>query len=545
MTAPPKSLPPRLRRRRIAIRRSLARAPWLVALGLLPLLATGGSAASPEASGEATATPAPASAKAAPVGPVTPRLVVVYATCSLNKSYLAPYDASIDYTPNLAGFAKDATTFEHHYAEAAQSGTAYASLFTGSQVDRHHIHFHPQHLGEDADTLTEVFTRGGYDVHTWLNHLMASANLGFAQGVPEENRHAGLLTAVDPALQSVLARLKADPEARALVVTTFTVTHGPYPGFDLRSFCDRHPARCAPLRDKAAFVEDRQKYLKSNRALSFDYENQIERLGLDEAERKRMSAAVELLYEIGVERLDALFGAVLGAIAAAGLEDEALVIFTSDHGETLDRPGQPFKWTHGFQLSLDELEVALLVRGPGVPAGRYAGVTRSVDLLPTIAALSGLPVPPLSASAPSHDTIGRDLAPAVRGELPPPASTAFFHTGLIAPSYWSRFADFKTLTTYFPEPSAQHSWVGARHGDSFVQLRRLPGKKTFEPALFDASRDPTLQTDLYDSANPEHVALAAKLARYRETLVESFEGGRSGVTPPDAEKRLRALGYID
>jgi arylsulfatase A-like enzyme len=284
--------------------------------------------------------------------------------------------------------------------------------------------------------------------------------------------------------------------------------------------------------------------LTANRALSFDYENEVARLGIDGAGRKQMTASVELLYQSSVAWLDTLFGEVLEAIAAAGLEDETLVIFTSDHGESLDRPGEPFKWTHGFQLSLDELEVALLMRGPGVPAGRYSGVTRSIDVLPTIATMSGLPLPALHASAPTSDTVGRDLSAAVGGRTAPPDLTALVHTGLIAPSYWKRFTDFETLTSYFPEPSPTFLWVGLRRGDSFFQLRRLPGE-SFEPALFDLSSDPLLQKDIYDDANPEHVAAASRLDHYRRGLIAEFHASRFGKTPPDAEKRLRALGYIE
>jgi arylsulfatase A-like enzyme len=485
-----------------------------------------------------------AAAESAPAAPPIPRLVVVYATCSLSKQHLEPYDAGVDYTPNLARFAKEALTFEHHHTEAGQSGTAFATLFTGSQADHHRVFVHPRELPDEADSLTEVFARGGFEVHTWLAHLMASASLGFAPGVPEANRHSSLLTGADPDFRKVLERLQADPSAKAFVVTNFTVTHGPYEGRDLDGFCARHPARCRAREDRARFRADQRRYVKANRALSFDYENEVARLGIDAAGRKQMTAAVELLYQSSVAWLDTLFGEVLDTIAAAGLEDEALVIFTSDHGESLDRPGEPFKWTHGFQLSLDELEVALLMRGPGVAAGRYSSVTRSIDVLPTIATMSGLPLPALHASAPPSDTVGRDLSAAVRGQTPPPDLTALVHTGLIAPSYWKRFTHFETLATYFPDPSPTFLWVGLRRGDSFFQLRRLPGE-SFRPALFDLSRDPLLQKDVYDDANPEHVAAASTLGHYRRGLIEGYHGSRFATTPPDAEKRLRALGYIE
>jgi arylsulfatase A-like enzyme len=527
------------RLRRTAIRGSLACASWLVLLAFSLVLGASCSENMPAKE------EAPAAERAdAGAAPTAPRLVVVYATCSLNKSYLSPYRADVDYTPNLARFAERALTFERHHTEAGQSGTAYASLFTGSQADHHHVFFHPRHLRDEVDSLTEVFARGGFEVHTWLAHLMATASLGFAQGVPEANRHKSMLTGVDPEFRKVLERLQADPKAKALVVTTFTVTHGPYVGYDLPSFCALHPARCGPRKDEATFRTTSKRYRKADRALSFDYENEATRLGLDDEGRRRMSAVVELLYRSSVAGLDTLFGEVLEAIAEAGLEDQALVVFTSDHGESLDRPGEPFKWTHGFQLSLDELEVALLMSGPGVSQGRYPGVTRSIDVLPTIAAMSGLPAPVLHAGAPPSDTIGRDLSAAVRGDELPPDLTALVHTGIISPAYWPRFEGFETLTRYFPEPSPAVMWLGLRRGDSFFQLRRLPGKP-FKPALFDLRHDPLQQKNLFDPANPEHLAAATALKDYRHSLIAKFDESRFGATPPDAEKRLRALGYIE
>src|SRR5262249_6977952 len=87
-------------------------------------------------------------------GPRAARLVFLYATCSLNKSYLSPYDASVDYTPSLQRFATQALTFERHHTEVAQSGNAYATLFTGTQAPRHGVLAHPGRLGEENDLIT-------------------------------------------------------------------------------------------------------------------------------------------------------------------------------------------------------------------------------------------------------------------------------------------------------------------------------------------------------------------------------------------------------
>ena len=63
-----------------------------------------------------------------------PRLVLLYATCSLNKHFLSSYDRSIAYTPHIEEFSKNALVFERHQTETGQSGTAFASIFSGLQA---------------------------------------------------------------------------------------------------------------------------------------------------------------------------------------------------------------------------------------------------------------------------------------------------------------------------------------------------------------------------------------------------------------------------
>ena len=49
------------------------------------------------------------------------RLVLLYATCTVNCRYLSPYDHGVDYTPSLAAFERHATTFAKHQTEAGDT----------------------------------------------------------------------------------------------------------------------------------------------------------------------------------------------------------------------------------------------------------------------------------------------------------------------------------------------------------------------------------------------------------------------------------------
>jgi hypothetical protein len=71
----------------------------------------------------------------------TTRLVVLYATCTLNRHFIEPYAPGIASTPALARFADESVVFERHVTESGQSGTSFASIFTGTQAYRHGISF--------------------------------------------------------------------------------------------------------------------------------------------------------------------------------------------------------------------------------------------------------------------------------------------------------------------------------------------------------------------------------------------------------------------
>jgi uncharacterized sulfatase len=96
-----------------------------------------------------------------------------------------------------------------------------------------------------------------------------------------------------------------------------------------------------------------------------------------------------------VETLDHHVGQLLAALQASGMADNTVVIFTSDNG------GHPEYATNGplrgskWNLYEGGIRVPWLVRWPGsVPAGRVSDVPIiGMDLLPTLAAISGAPLP--------------------------------------------------------------------------------------------------------------------------------------------------------
>ncbi|MEM6456966.1 MAG: sulfatase-like hydrolase/transferase [Acidobacteriota bacterium] len=530
-------------------RRSILLVPLALLLGAL---ACGG----PPSDGDADAP-----AQAASVD--EPRLVVLYATCTVKPYMLAPYDPAVGYTPSLARFAAESVTFPHHRSESGQSGPAFATLFGGVQADRHGVYGHPTPIDPDDVTLiTAHFANAGWDVHTWLEHPMASAALGYAAGTPENQRYDHKLTAEDPVFAGVLARLAADPSYRALVVTNFTVTHGPYQRAPLDAFCADHGDRCGAYTDDPAgfdFLADF--YQRAHAFLSYDFEATAEFAGLASAQWPQLAAVVELLYRANVANLDRLFGAVVDAVDDAGLRDASVIAFTADHGETLFRDGTLFKWTHGHQLAPEVLAVPFILRAPGraEPGTVYGGISRSIDVLPTLAGLVGLmPLPPPLDGAGDvddplgpHAVVGRDLAPALRGEMPPPALRAFSHTSLLAEAVVEASRRWGLMHRYYPRVDVDLIWAAVHaEGDDGVdrvaQLRRTPEDRIV-PHLFEIADDRYEQRDRYDAQDRTQRRLLRDLKTYRDRMITIYHERHADAPQlDDAHQRelLDSLGYI-
>ena len=96
------------------------------------------------------------------------------------------------------------------------------------------------------------------------------------------------------------------------------------------------------------------------------------------------------LYDGGVAFADGVVAEVLGELESLGLDEETIVLITSDHGELLGEDGETI--SHPPRESYDELlHVPLIMAGPGIPIGHRVPVpTQNADIVPTLVELAGL-----------------------------------------------------------------------------------------------------------------------------------------------------------
>ena len=182
-----------------------------------------------------------------------------------------------------------------------------------------------------------------------------------------------------------------------------------------------------------------------------------------------------------------------------------MVLVTADHGESLGEHGEG---THGIFIYDATIRVPWVMAGPLIPAGRVSKtVARSIDVLPTLADLAGLPQ--------RTDMEGRSLKPAIDG-----------HEMGEAPTYAESLYSEVELGW-----APLHAWRASRF--KFI--------KAPKPELYDMEKDPSETTNRAadERARAEDLVGELEVALRRPTPTATA----APAVDPEAAERLRALGY--
>ena len=139
-------------------------------------------------------------------------------------------------------------------------------------------------------------------------------------------------------------------------------------------------------------------------------------------------------YYTMTANLDWNIGRLLDAVEKAGLDENTIIVFTSDHGEMFGAQGRRAKNIFYEEAS----RIPFLIRWPkNIPAGtRSDACLATGDILPTILSLMALPIP--------KDVEGMDLAHCALGKKGPEPKAAFLmNTGACAA--WQNGHEWRAL----------------------------------------------------------------------------------------------------
>lgn len=447
--------------------------------------------------------------------PGPPNVVLIFCD-DLGYGDLGCYGARGYATPNLDRMAREGVRFTDFYVTTPVCSASRASLLTGCYPERVSIRgaLGPRDrvgLSHAEMTLAEVLKQRGYATgmagkwHLGCRPSQLPTHHGF-------DEYLGVPYSAD--------MWPRHPEAPK--------SYPPLPLLDGERAVIRDITPDDQSRLTGAFAERAVSFIRRNRDRPFFFylaPNQPH-VPLFAGDRFRGKTERGLFGDV-IEEIDFAVGEILKTLKETGLDDRTLVLFTADNGPWLsygDHAGSagPLREGKGtcFEGGIREPMVA---RWPGrIPPGTVCREpAATIDILPTIAALAGAPLPSLPID-------GKDIRPLLFGEpgARSPHDALFFHyaNGQLQAM---RSGRWKLL---FPHTARTMNGQAPGKGG-------IPGKYArlhVGLELYD------LQTDIGETTNlanrrPEVVReLEEKAERFRDELGDSLKKRvGSGVRPPD------------
>ena len=313
-----------------------------------------------------------------PRRPDEPPNIVLIAVDTLRADRLSSYGYESTATPHLDALARDGTLFLDPISPSTQTPPSFASLFTGQLVARHGFLFATSKLAPGLPTLARVLRQNGWTTHAVAFHA-ALHDRTLARGFERYFNLPRTRHRADQNLAKGLEFLAAHGDRRFFFFLHFSDPHQPF----------THPPEFVREETAAALTEHGVE-------LPFNLRGSIGECPPCAAEGgigADFRRVVRDLYDEEVAYVDAQIGSFLQALKDRDLYDDTIIVFTSDHGETL--------WDHydvfghgGFNQHDALTRVPLIVKpaaGRGYASGRVVRTqVRSFALMPTVLEMVGI-----------------------------------------------------------------------------------------------------------------------------------------------------------
>jgi len=323
------------------------------------------------------------------------------------------------HTPNIDRLAREGVFFENAFVTTSICAVSRASLFTGQHMVRHGVADFDTPLSREqmsrsyAGLLREAGYRTAFLGKFAIGHPRSAPRelclpedqfdlwYGFLQGLSYSQEVDGAKRYITTVMEEkAISFMREGPTDRPfLLIMALPEPHGqkgPWNMWDPEFKVDP-PAGPAPL-PKTMTLEARgllpAAIRESRNASSFE--------GYKEKYQKYMATVRRY-----IARADLAVGRILDALHDLGLEDNTVVIFTSDNGSMWGAHGIAGKWN----MYEESIRVPLIIYDPrphSCTPGRRTQMALNIDLAPTMLAMAGVPIPEAMQ--------GMDLGPILRDE---------------------------------------------------------------------------------------------------------------------------------
>ena len=394
--------------------------------------------------------------------------VILITIDTVRADRLGCYGAKNVRTPTLDALGRDGVIFERAISQVPLTWPSHAAILTGLYPFQNGVQdFTGQPLESRFRSVAQAFKQQGYATGAVVSAFVLDRSWGLARGFdfyddafsPEQFQHRDLGLVDRRAGESVtraLTWLKKNPRRPFFFWLHLYDPHSPYdPPEPFRSEYKTH------------------------------------------------------LYDGEIAYADHELGRLIAWLKQNQLYSQSLIVFLSDHGESLGEHGEH---EHGFFVYNATVHIPLIVKPPagsGIRTSRVSRPVETVAVAPTLMNIAGI-----------DDPIG----------------TQFSSHGLFAAG--ADTADESYSETFYPFSSFGWSPLHA------LETNRYHYMDAPEPELYDVVADPEEKINLA----PEQAAVVAVLKDKLKTLLQNHPfsptQSSSSELSPDALDKLRALGYV-
>lgn len=408
--------------------------------------------------------------------PERPNILIITVD-TLRADRVGCYGYSRGLTPNVDMLAQEGIVFERGVAQVPLTLPSHAAIFTGTYPFHNGVRdFTAQPLSDRFRTLAESFKANGFDTGAIVSSFSLDRSWGLARGFDTyDDAFAG---------QEFLERNLGLIERRAQESVDHAVnwleTHSKHIFFLWLHLYDPHSPYDPPEPFRSRFAKQ--------------------------------------LYDGEIAYADDQLGRLFSWLRQApnNLYDNTLIVFLSDHGESLGDHGEK---EHGFFVYDSTVRVPLIVkppRGAHLAPERVRDAVETIQVGPTVLEMAGVQDPI------QKQFQAASLLPLMAGKVHGPARPAYSETFYPANSFgWSPLRSLRTERYHFIEAPRQE--------------------------LYEHPADPSETNNVAARNASVSANLRAQLNQLLAAYPASETAGNATTTTtasPEVLEKLRSLGYV-
>ncbi len=311
------------------------------------------------------------------VSPVKGPNVLLISVDALRADHVGLYGYHRSTTPRVDAFFGRGRVYERAYATSPSTGPSVVSILTGLYPHRHGVRVLCQRISPDVVTVVDHLRRAGYEAAAVIsNAVLANSASGLGDRF---DYYDDDVDEREPFRKEMFERSAARTTDAAIRWLTES-RHPAKPHFLWVHYMDPHGPYRPPADKPVDFSHDTPRWIDPERVPLYSREPDLYD-GNEYVDR----------YDEEIAYADREVGRLLDAYTECALTSDALIIFTSDHGESMMEHEHWFR--HERNTYEEMIRVPLVLRHPALKAGRESIAVSTADLAPTILELVGLEVP--------------------------------------------------------------------------------------------------------------------------------------------------------